>query len=102
MTVGRDPLVANLRQSLCANGSFRLRRAAVDGSVRVFPLRKGNTVYGAVMSREHELYVSEPDKPERLDGRALFTHLWLLRDGTWRMARILSYSHGPAQGDDAH
>jgi hypothetical protein len=70
--------------------------------VRVFPLRHGNTVYGAVVSGEHEFFVSEPGKPERLNGRAVFTHLWLLRDGTWKMARILSYSHGLAQGDDAH
>jgi hypothetical protein len=62
----------------------------------VFALRDGGVVYGAVLSGEHRFYVREGDKPERLDGQAIFTHLWLVKDGAWKMARILSYDHGPA------
>jgi hypothetical protein len=69
----------------------------VDGTVRVFPLRKDGAPYGAVLSGEHRFHVREGSGPERLDGQARFTHLWRLEDGTWRMARILSYDHGPAR-----
>jgi hypothetical protein len=96
ITLGAEALMATIKANLCSEGS-RLRRAAVDGTVQVFPLRSQGVVYGAILSGEHLFYLREKGKPERLDGQARFTHLWLLRDGTWRMARILSYDHGPAK-----
>jgi hypothetical protein len=96
-TLGQDALVASIRDNLCRNpAAFRLRREPVEGTVRVFPLKKGSTVYGAILSGEHLFYLSQDGKPEVLDGRARFTHLWLLKDGRFTMARILSFDHGPA------
>ncbi len=95
LTLGAEPLTASMKSNLCAEGP-RLRRQAVDGTVHAFPLRNQNAVYGAVLSGEHRFYVREEGKPERLDGQARFMNLWLLRDGAWRMARVLSYDHGPA------
>lgn len=94
-TLGVEPLTASMKSNLCAEGP-RLRREAVDGTVHAFPLRNQSVVYGAVLSGEHRFYVLERGKPERLDGQARFVNLWLLRDGAWRMARVLSYDHGPA------
>jgi hypothetical protein len=96
ITLGLAGLVGTIRDNLCRNPEWRLRRQAVDGTVRVFPLNKDNTVYGAVLSGEHLFFILEKGKPERLDGRARFTHLWLAKDGVWKMSRILSYDHGPA------
>jgi hypothetical protein len=95
ITLGGEALTTSVKSNLCGEGS-RIRREAVDSTVDVFPLRNQNVVYGAVLSGEHRFYLLERGKPERLDGLARFTHLWLLKDGTWRMARILSYDHGPA------
>ncbi len=95
-TVGVEALIASLKKNLCGAEAFRLRREAVDGTVQVFPLHDQNVVYGAVLSGEHLFYVREQGKAERLDGRARFMDLWLLRDGRFRMARVLSYDHGPA------
>jgi hypothetical protein len=95
-TLGREALVASVKTGLCAPTQQRIRREAVPGSVRVFPLRQGGGVYGAVLSGEHVFYLAQKDGSEQLDGRARFAHLWLLKDGTWRMSRILSYDHGPA------
>ncbi len=86
----------NTKNNLCENDSFRLRREAVEGSVRVFLLKKADTIYGAIMTGEHRFYVLEKGKSERLDGLAKFTHVWVLKDSTWKMSRILSYDHGPA------
>jgi hypothetical protein len=96
MTLGLANLVGSLRTNLCSNPDWRLRREPVEGTVRVFPLKKDNVVYGAILSGEHLFYILESGKPESLDGRARFTHLWTLKDGTWRMARVFSYDHGPA------
>ena len=95
-TLGRDALLASLKNGVCGPDQARIRREAVAGSVRVFPLRKDGVVYGAILDGEHLFYLAQKDGSEHLDGRARFTHLWLLKDGAWLMCRILSYDHGPA------
>jgi hypothetical protein len=94
-TLGVESLLTTMKTNLCGDGG-RLRREAVEGTVKVFPLHDQKAVYGAILSGEHLFYVQERGKAERLDGRARFTHLWLRSGATWRMARILSYDHGPA------
>ncbi|WP_157717331.1 hypothetical protein [Christiangramia echinicola] len=47
---------------------------------------------GAVLSGEHLFYIQE-ENSERLDGQAKFNHLWLLKEGEWKMHRVLSYDH---------
>jgi hypothetical protein len=94
-TIGLDALDASLAKNLCGGGN-RLRREPVEGTVRLSILRSGDTVYAAVVAGEHLFYVREPGKAEFLDGRARFVTLWLLKDGAWKMARLLSYDHGPA------
>lgn len=89
-------MVAGIRKGLCGNENFRLRREAVPGSVRVFPLNN----YGAILSGEHVFYINEKGKKEFPDGLARFTHVWQFKDNTWRMSRILSYDHGPAPYKD--
>lgn len=97
VTVGLESLVSTTKKNLCSPGGIRLRREAVEGTVKVFPMKKSDTIYGAIISGEHVFYVLEKGKPERLDGQAKFMQLWLLKDGAWKMARILSYDHAPAK-----
>jgi hypothetical protein len=94
-TIGLAALDATLVKNLCG-GASRLRREIVPDTVRWSTLRNGDTIYAALVSGEHLFYVRQPDTPEILDGRARFVTLWLLKDGTWKMARLLSYDHGPA------
>lgn len=96
ITLGADNLVTSIKKNLCSNDNFRLRREAVNGTVNVFPLQNNGAIYGAIISGEHYFYILEKGKPERLDGLAKFTHVWLLKDNEWKMTRILSYDHGPA------
>lgn len=92
LTVGLAAFGESLKNGLCGKVGWRLRREAVASTVNVYPL--GN--YGGIISGEHLFYVIEDGKPEYLDGRALFTQLWLLKEGEWKMARVFSYDHGPA------
>jgi len=99
LTVGLETFAASFKQNLCSNNDFRLRREVVAGTVKVFPLQKSDIIYGALLSGEHVFYILEKGKKERLSGHARFTHVWLLKDGNWKMSRILSYDHGPATGN---
>ena len=81
---------------LCSNPKWRLRREAVAGTVKAFPLKNGDKIYGVIISGEHVFYVTELGNAEFLDGRANFTEVWLMKNGDYKMARILSYNHHPA------
>lgn len=96
ITLGVDNLLDTMKRNLCGAGGDRLRREAVPDTAKVFPLRNGNQVYGAILSGEHVFYVRSPGKAEFLDGRANFTHLWLKKDGDFKIARVLSFNHHPA------
>ena len=96
LTVGLDPFVAALKNGLCGNPNSHLRREAIPETVKVFPLEKNGAIYGAVLSGEHYFYVNDKGKPEYRDGMAKFLHVWLLKDGTWKMARVVSYDHHQA------
>jgi len=97
ITLGVKNLALSLKRNLCSNDNFRIRREAVSGTEKLFPLQKDGEIYGALLSGEHVFYIVEKGKQPRLDGKAKFTHLWILKEGIWKMTRILSYDHGPAQ-----
>lgn len=97
ITLGAAALIESLEKNLCSNASYKLRREAVAGTVKVYPMANGNNIYGALITGEHLFYVTENGKPEYPDGRANFSQLWLLKDGIWKMARILSYNHHAAE-----
>jgi hypothetical protein len=96
ITDGKNALVASIKNNICGNQNQRIRREAVDGTVKVYPLRNGDSIYGAIISGEHYFYVAENNKPEKREGLAKFTQLWLLKNNEWKMSVILSYDHGPA------
>ena len=96
LTTTNKELMSSVKNGLCSNKDFYLRREAVPGSVQVFPLQKSNITYGAILSGQHVFYINEKGKPEILDGLARFTHVWIQVNNAWKMSRILSYDHGPA------
>jgi len=100
-TLGLSALTASLKNNLCGKLDFRLRREAVAGTVHVYPLQKDGVIYGAVLSGEHYFYINEKGKAEYRDGLAKFFHVWLLKDGTWKMARVVSYDHHAAPYETA-
>lgn len=73
--------------------SYKARRELVEESLEVFPLYKDGVLYGAVQTGRHNFYAKEKDKPEYLTSTAIFTHVWLLENGSWKLKRVLSYDH---------
>ncbi len=96
ITSGAHALLLSIKNNVCGNDEFRIRREEVAGTVNVFPMQKGDIIYGATISGEHIFYLYGKNKQEQLDGRARFTHLWILKDGKWKMSRVLSYDHHAA------
>ena len=97
LDMGKGATIDKIRQNLCSNPNFRLRRDEVPGSTQVFPLAKNDTIYGAVFSGDHVFYISENNGPFKISGQARFTHIWLFQNNTWKMSRIISYDHGPVK-----
>lgn len=95
--MGRKKFAQAMEKNICPNPARRLRREAIAETVKFYPLKSENKVYGVVVEGDHLFYVAEQGKPEVLDGRARFTQLILLKNGQWKLARALSYAHGLAQ-----
>lgn len=67
----------------------RVRRELVEGTLEVYPIAG----YGAVELGIHRFYTSGKGQPEQLTATARFVHLWELKDGTWKISRVISYDH---------
>lgn len=96
VTKGYEALKEAMKNNICGNANQKIRREPVAGTVNVFPMRNGGKIYGAIISGEHYFYVSQDGKPEKREGLANFTHLWLLENNAWKMSYVLSYNHRPA------
>lgn len=89
---GVPAFASAMKNNICGNPNIKVRREAVAGTIRVFPMRDKGKVYGAVMSGEHQFYNANKGV-ETQGSRARFTHMLLLKDGVWKISRVLSYDH---------
>lgn len=71
----------------------RSRRVLVPDTLRIFPMRRGTDVYGAIVMGDHDFFRTESGKIVKKWSRSSFTHLMLRKDGVWKVARIYSYNH---------
>ncbi len=92
LTKSRAAFMEKQKNNFCGERPFYLRREPVPGTMKVFPMDN----YGAVQTGEHIFYIKGEDGKEKLDGKAKYTHLWKYDQGQWRIARVISYDHGPA------
>ena len=72
----------------------RSRRELIASTLHIDPVPG----WGAIETGEHLFYERQGiDGAEKLVGRASFAQLWVLgADGKWRLSRVLSYAHRPA------
>ena len=83
VTLGRAKLVEQTRDNLCG----KVKRELVKGTLQTFPMHG----YGAVQTGIHRFH--HPKAPGEGVGEARFVHLWQLKDGAWRITRVISYDH---------
>jgi hypothetical protein len=80
-----------------ATSEHKLRREALPGTVKFFPMRKDDVLYGYLVTGEHQFFVLPKGQPEFLAGRAHFTQLMVLQGKEWKISRIFSYEHADAK-----
>lgn len=89
---GVDKLMEALKNNICNDPKRKVLRKPVAGTFKVYPLDG----YGAILIGDHDFYIVENGNGKKT-GTAKFTHVWLLKDGYWKMARVLSYDHKAAE-----
>ncbi|HYG16910.1 MAG TPA: nuclear transport factor 2 family protein [Bacteroidia bacterium] len=92
MTFSKQAFINSIKDGLC-NLPYKPKRQLVDSSLKVYPLEKGELLYGVVQTGEHVFYAVEKDKPEYITSTAAFIHIWLLEGGIWKLSRCISYNH---------
>jgi Domain of unknown function (DUF4440) len=73
--------------------NIRARREPVEGTMAVYALKD----FGAIQTGSHRFFGIEPGKPDVLRETGKLFHLWKLQDGKWKLARVFSYDHRPAE-----
>lgn len=91
-----DEFVESIRQ-MCerrASGEdVRASRVLVDESLRVYAVQDN----AAIEIGEHRFYGLAEGRPPHLRETGRFFHHWVLEDGAWRLRRVYSYDHRPAE-----
>jgi len=67
----------------------KLRRELAKESLEVYPIKD----YGAVETGIHRFYATEKGQQEQLSSEAKFVQVWQLKNGVWKITRIISYGH---------
>jgi ketosteroid isomerase-like protein len=91
-TKGIEKFIEAMRNNICNNPQRKILRKPAEGTFRVYALEG----YGAILTGDHDFYIVE-NGVEKKTGTAKFTHVWLLTDYGWKMARVLSYDHRAVQ-----
>lgn len=100
-TSDKTLFVKNMQKGLCGFiGTRQYRRYLVPNTTEVYPLYNKGVLYGAMQMGIHQFYEKSVEKNESLanakenfGSTARFTHVWLLKDGVWKLSRCFSYDH---------
>ena len=91
-TLSKEKFIADFKKNVCGL-SYKAKRVLDPGSLQAYPLYRNGTLYGAVQTGTHSFWGIEKNKPEYLTSVARFTHVWLLKNGHWKLKRAISYDH---------
>ncbi|MGH8108174.1 MAG: nuclear transport factor 2 family protein [Arenimonas sp.] len=101
-TQNRTEFLQATKQNICANSNGKPIRTLIAGNSKVFPLENNGVLYGAIQQGVHKFHTKGSNPA--LDGYtvAKFTHVWLLRNGQWKLKTALSFDHQHIDGKTAN
>jgi hypothetical protein len=87
LTVSLESEMRSIKD-MCARGT-KMRRELIQTGLEIYPIAN----YGAVEVGSHRFYFTNKGEAEKLGGIYNFVHIWQLKDGVWKISRIVSYGH---------
>lgn len=90
LTSGREAVVDSMMRGPCGTPGQRLRREE-SGVSQVHPLGGAYVL----LTGAHLFHVTKAGEPDRISAQARFADIWRLEGDRWRMARVISFDHGP-------
>lgn len=94
----RNQFLEAIKRNICSNLNEKPIRNLVPGSSQVFPLDNDGVLYGAIHHGTHQFHTKGNDIATHGYTVARFTHVWLLRDGIWKLKTALSFDHQQKTG----
>lgn len=94
----RAQFLEAVKKNICSNPEGKPIRTLVAGSSQVYALENNGVLYGAIQMGTHRFHTKGKDLSAEGYTVAKFTHLWLLRDGQWKLKNSLSYDHQHKDG----
>jgi len=83
LAVGKQKTIDSIKNNICG----KVHRELVPGSLEVYPIHG----FGAVEIGVHRFY--HPGQLPDAPGEARFIHIWQLKDGVWKVTRVISIDH---------
>lgn len=83
INTSKQEFIDAIKNGGCHNGILQNKRILIHGSLEVNALYDNGKLYGAIQMGKHQFG----------NTIAKFIHLWLIVDGQWKIARVLSYNH---------
>lgn len=90
---GREFIVNSITEGLCKL-PYKATREVIRESVKVYPLytREGN-LYAVLQTGDHKFWARYEGKEPEVTSVAKFSHLWVLKEGEWKLSKVISYDH---------
>jgi len=97
-TQNKAQFMKAVKENICSNPNGKPIRTLVAGSSKVFALENNGVLYGAVQQGVHEFRTKGADIAVEGYTTAKFTHVWLLRNGQWKLKTSISFDHQHKDG----
>jgi CubicO group peptidase (beta-lactamase class C family) len=99
MTKSKDAFVESVQNGLCKL-PYKAIRTLNQGTTSNYPLYKNDTIYGGIQNGEHSFYALEGENQKYLTSTAKFTHVWIIKNGEWKLRSVLSFNHRNVEKED--
>jgi hypothetical protein len=83
LAVGKQKTIDGVKNNICG----KVHRELVPGTLEVYPIHG----FGAVEIGVHRF--SHPGQQPDTPGEAKFIQIWQLKDGVWKVTRVISVDH---------
>lgn len=93
ITPDKATFISGTENGLCQLDYQPIRKLN-QKSLKVYPLYNNGELYGGIQEGVHSFYALRNGELSGPTSKAQFTHLWLIKDGNWKLSRVLSYNHG--------